>query len=76
MQNFDVMSGVKRYIRIILRFASEEAEIREQEFLIKTSVRIFQTCAYSALNIAQTLDVPVLFIMTIYTTSRFFIFHS
>ena len=37
--------GVKRYIRTILRFCKEEAEVRKQEFFMKTSYVYVKNCA-------------------------------
>ena len=52
-----------RYIRTILRFIKEEAEVRKQEFFMKTSYAYFENCAFWALDIAPTLDVRVLLLL-------------
>ena len=41
-----VISGVKRSIRTILCFIKEEAEVRKQEFFMKTSYATFKNCDF------------------------------
>ena len=62
IRNSDVISVVKRYIRILTRSTKEEADVRKEEFSMKTSNAYFKTCSFWALGIVPTLDVPVLFI--------------
>ena len=57
-------SNFPRYIRTVLRFTKKETKVRKQEFFMKSSHALFKNCAFCALNIAPTLDVPVLFTTT------------
>ena len=53
--------NVWRYIGTILRLSKEEAEVRKQEFFMKTSFAYFKNGTFWSLDIAPTVDVPVLF---------------
>ena len=50
-----------------MRFTTEEAR---KQFLMKMSYAYFKNCAFRALDIAPTLDVPVLFLLLSMSTCR------